>query len=120
MNPLDLDVTLQEGGVLGAAVEHVCSCSCFCALPEKEICSLVDELGRELGTREVLEQLRDLSERSSGELSLDVRTRLTNLLTEFKDVLTFCNFTVLEHGINTGDAAPIKERMQMTPQFLCR
>lgn len=104
VNPSDRDVTLQEGSVLGAAVEaglHVPVPYLF-----REVCSLADRPGGELGTREVPEHLRDLLEHSSGELSLNERARLADLLTEFQDVLArsefdFGNFMALEHKIDT-------------------
>jgi hypothetical protein len=66
--------------------------------------------------------LHDLFECSSRELSLEQRGQLADLLTEFQDVFArsefdFGYFTVLEHRIDTGDAAPIKEGMQRTPLF---
>jgi hypothetical protein len=83
---------------------------------------LGEEHRGDLGIREVSDHLQDLLERSSRELSLEQRGQLADLLTEFKDVFArsefdFGDFTALEHRIDTGDAAPIKEKMQRTPLF---
>jgi hypothetical protein len=67
VNPSERDVTLQEGSILGDAVEaglHV-------PLPylDRKVCSLGEEHRGDLGTRGVPDHLQDLLERSSRKLS---------------------------------------------------
>jgi hypothetical protein len=81
---------------------------------------LGEEYRGDLGTREVPDNLQDLLERSSRELSREHRGQLVDLLAEFQDVFArsefdFRDFTALEHRIDTVDAAPIKERMRRNP-----
>jgi hypothetical protein len=120
VNPSERDFTLQEGSTLGDAVEaglHV-------PVPyqDRKVCSRGEEHRGNLGTREVPAHLQDLLERSSRELSREQRGQLADLLTEFQYVFArsefdFGDFTALEHRIDTGDAAPIKERMRRIPLF---
>jgi hypothetical protein len=118
VNPSERDVTLQEGSILGDTVDaglHV-------PVPylDRKVCLLGEEHRGDLGTREMPDHLQNLLERSSRELSGEQRGQLADLLTEFQDVFARCEFdfgafTALEHRIDTGDAAPLKERMRRTP-----
>lgn len=55
----------------------------------------------------------------SGELTLEEKGWIADLLVEFQDVFARgeFDFGVLEHEIDTGDARPVKERMRRTPLF---
>jgi hypothetical protein len=109
VNPSERDVTLQEGSMLGAAVEaghHV-------PVPylDRKVCSLGEEHRGDLDIREVPDHLQDLLERSSRELSREQRGQIADLLTEFQDVFArsefdFVDFTALEYRIDTGMRPP--------------
>ncbi|KAK3084013.1 hypothetical protein FSP39_006719 [Pinctada imbricata] len=68
----------------------------------------------------VPEHLTDLYQRSCSELDENQQVTLENLLNSYADVFSaheydIGNFTAIEHGIDTGDARPIKQRFRRTP-----
>ena len=68
----------------------------------------------------VPEHLSETYKASTEHLSASEQSRLAALLNEHEDVFAksefdLGTFTDIEHGIDTGDARPIKQRMRKTP-----
>ena len=66
------------------------------------------------------EHLQKLYEESKEHLSEDQCNKLAQLLIEFQDVFAKSEFDLgtfhdIQHGIDTGDARPVKQRMRRTP-----
>ncbi len=64
--------------------------------------------------------LHEVFKSSTGKLTEDQSKSLARLLCEFSDVFAENEFdlgdlTAIEHGIDTSDAKPIKQRMRRTP-----
>ena len=94
---------------------------------------VVDEFEAQMGmnqvkeckeTKELSEKLEKLFNKSSTNLSEDEKQQLKSLLLDYmdkfsKDEFDIGTFKEVEHRIDTGDSAPIKERMRRTPlQFV--
>ncbi|VDI12065.1 Hypothetical predicted protein [Mytilus galloprovincialis] len=66
------------------------------------------------------EHLQDMFMKSKKNLSFDQSRELAKLLVQFQDIfakneLDIGHFTKIKHRIDTGDAAPVKERLRRTP-----
>ena len=77
-------------------------------------------MGQEPKEETLPEHLQDLFERSRQNLEVDQQEKLKQLLIEFQDVFAkdefdLGNFTAIEHGINTENSAPVKQRLRRTP-----
>lgn len=74
--------------------------------------------------KEVPEQLTELIDNINSELVAPEKSKLKSLLLEFVDIFSRNEFDIgtfqeVEHGIDTGQARPIKQRMRRTPlQFV--
>ena len=72
------------------------------------------------GNGRLPEHLEDMYESSCMKLNQKEQYDLKNLLIEFADVFSvhefdLGNFTAIEHTIDTGDAAPVKQKFRRTP-----
>ena len=68
----------------------------------------------------VPDHLKAMFDASRANLSDEESKKLSKLLRDYQDVFAknefdLGNFTAIEHGIDTGDAKPVKERMRRTP-----
>ncbi|MCG8044188.1 MAG: aspartyl protease family protein, partial [Candidatus Thiodiazotropha endolucinida] len=88
---------------------------------DAEVCEVSQaSVQKETDATSVPDHLKETFSESTQHLSTDQQTRLAALLNEFGDVFAkdefdLGTFTEIEHGIDTGASAPIKQRMRRTP-----
>ncbi|XP_061177445.1 uncharacterized protein LOC133186229 [Saccostrea echinata] len=75
---------------------------------------------KDTSENEVPEHLRDLLIKSGEHLSSQENSLLRDVLSSYADVFAknefdLVKFTAIEHGIDTGDARPVKQRLRRTP-----
>ena len=117
LNPTDRTVHLDGNSVLAQAFEVEVVAPIQSSPPEPEPGArtiLEDE------NPEVPEHLRDLYQRSAELLDPTQQVALKHLLIEYGDVFAcddfdLGDFTAIEHRVDTGTAAPIKQKMRRTP-----
>ncbi|KAK3085526.1 hypothetical protein FSP39_004678 [Pinctada imbricata] len=118
-NCSDRTVKLSKGQVVGLAQGFESVISDENEPEEEELC--VKQVRVEVNsTGQLPEHLQDLFERSKQELTTEEQNKLKEVLIDNADAfsshdLDLGSFDTIEHGIDTGEATPIKHRLRRTP-----
>jgi hypothetical protein len=121
VNDTDQEVVLNPGQILGTAKEVNVSDGLTPDPAEVDLSiNRIKPDSSKDDPWQIPDHLQDLFNRSSKHLSEIEQKQLAQLLRDFSDVfakhyLDLGEFTAFEHGIDTGNAAPIKQRMRRTP-----
>lgn len=115
VNVSDKSLKLKQGHVIGIATE-------IQDIIGKQLCEnvSVQKITPSKEVHEIPEHLQELLTKSGEHLSSQEKVLLQDVLLSYSDVFAqnefdLGNFTAIEHNIDTGDAAPIKQRLRRTP-----
>lgn len=115
VNVSDTSLNLKQGHVIGIATE-------IQDIIGKQLCEnfSVQKVTPSKEVHEIPEHLQELLTKSGEHLSSQEKVLLQDVLLSYSDVFAqnefdLGNFTAIEHNIDTGDAAPIKQRLLRTP-----
>ena len=112
INCHDHHIVLKRNQLVGTATEILQ------VVPEVNIKKT--EVCQSTNLNDIPSHLQDLFKRSSQQLTSTQQLILKDLLCQYSDVFSsheydIGTFTAIEHGIDTGDSKPIKQRLRRTP-----